>query len=414
MRRLRLRVCTVWTLAVLGMAMTPVRAEQPLLEEQKPPSGKGLVLSESQVRYCLAQIIRIDAVRPVLDPYEKAQVDYFNQVVADYNGRCASYRYRGDTLEREKAPIEANRVKIEIAARTEYGKRFVTATPPAKQVSAPRLSAATTAARPPAETSPAPRPSADAGGTVRGEAASAPGLRVASELATAPAVASSAASDNAPQREPIPTQETDPIAAPPAALEQQQPLPPESAPTARRPAPGEGDRRASTPSTVPPGALSRKTPDRLTTATADKRKSGKMPSAAPASAAPSTPPAQSASATTPTDKPAAIANAQPTADPDNAMERFTQQIQRIGSEVLDERDYPEAARNKNLGGTSLIEVRFATGGYVKSINLSRSSGVLALDDKALDLARALRFPDVPKELAESEFSVRFPIVFRPR
>ncbi len=413
MRRLRVRVCAAWTLALLIIVIFEVRADQALLEEQKPPTGKGLVLSESQVRYCLAQIIRIDAVRPVLDPYEKAQVDYFNQVVADYNGRCASYRYRGDTLEREKAPIEANRVKIEIAARTEYGKRFVTATPPAKQGTAPRLSAATTA-HPPAETMPA-RPSAGAGGTVRSEATSAPALRIEPELATPPATASTAraaANDNAQQREPIPTQETDPIAAPPPTLEQQQPLPPESAPTARRPAPGEGDRRASTPSTVAPGALPRKTQDHATAAAPDKRKSAKTATASATPTPPATPPAHAA-ATTPTDKSAVVANAQPTADPDDAMERFTQQIQRIGSEVLDERDYPEAARNKNVGGTSLIEVRFATGGYVKSINLSRSSGVLALDDKALDLARALRFPDVPKELTESEFSVRFPIVFRP-
>jgi len=40
-------------------------------QEERPPVGKGNVFSELQIRYCLAQIIRIEAVRTLVDRYKK-------------------------------------------------------------------------------------------------------------------------------------------------------------------------------------------------------------------------------------------------------------------------------------------------------------------------------------------------------
>ena len=55
---------------------------------------------------------------------------------------------------------------------------------------------------------------------------------------------------------------------------------------------------------------------------------------------------------------------------------------------------------------------YATGGYIKSINVGESSGYPALDERALDIARNTRFPNVPQELQSRDFVLRFPIVFR--
>src|SRR5882724_3150118 len=49
-------------------------------QEERPPVGKSNLFSEAQIRYCLSQIIRIQAVRTLVDRYRKAQVQYFNEL----------------------------------------------------------------------------------------------------------------------------------------------------------------------------------------------------------------------------------------------------------------------------------------------------------------------------------------------
>lgn len=99
---------------------------------------------------------------------------------------------------------------------------------------------------------------------------------------------------------------------------------------------------------------------------------------------------------------------------DAALARYTREIQRAGSRVLDERQYPKTARAQRLQGTTQIEVRFAVGGYIRSILLGESCGNSLLDEKALEIGRSIKFPHVPKELYAREFSVRFPITFQVR
>jgi TonB family protein len=96
------------------------------------------------------------------------------------------------------------------------------------------------------------------------------------------------------------------------------------------------------------------------------------------------------------------------------LSRYTRDIQRTGSRVLDERQYPGAAKGKGWTGTAQIEVRFAEGGFIRSIVLGESSGYPALDARALEIARTIMFPHMPKELYAREFAVRFPIAFKPR
>ncbi|OQX62711.1 MAG: hypothetical protein B5M56_05565 [Desulfococcus sp. 4484_241] len=77
---------------------------------EKPPVGTNHVHSVSQIRWCVRESIRIDTMRDLIDSNEG--VDKFNKIVADYNRRCGSYRYRIGTLDRARREVEANRSQI--------------------------------------------------------------------------------------------------------------------------------------------------------------------------------------------------------------------------------------------------------------------------------------------------------------
>ena len=83
------------------------------LEEVPPPIGTDHILSTAQLRYCLAESIRINAG----DPFTDHEVERFNQFVDDYNRRCGAYRYYPDALERARADIAPHRVRIEEEGR---------------------------------------------------------------------------------------------------------------------------------------------------------------------------------------------------------------------------------------------------------------------------------------------------------
>jgi protein TonB len=107
------------------------------------------------------------------------------------------------------------------------------------------------------------------------------------------------------------------------------------------------------------------------------------------------------------------ANAPAPAD-DPALGRYVREIQKMGARALDDRQVPEAARAKGWSGTAQIEVRFAEGGYIRSIVLAQSSGRAEFDAHALAIARGIMFPHVPKELASRDFSARFAIAYKAR
>src|SRR3954452_20479640 len=109
-----------------GAASHPLDgAPMPLTaDEALPPVGKGNLFSDGQVRYCLAQLLRVDAVRPLLNRYEREEVEQFNALVADFNARCGSYRYKDNALEESKAWLDDNRTLIERTARANYMMRF--------------------------------------------------------------------------------------------------------------------------------------------------------------------------------------------------------------------------------------------------------------------------------------------------
>jgi hypothetical protein len=80
--------------------------------ESKPFAGAGNVLESSQIRYCLAEDIRIQGAEKVLDKYDPTQIDKYNAMIDDYNLRCSNFRYRSGTLERIQAEVSARRSEL--------------------------------------------------------------------------------------------------------------------------------------------------------------------------------------------------------------------------------------------------------------------------------------------------------------
>lgn len=85
---------------------------------QKPPIGRGQVLSMAEIRWCLREDMRIDAQRPLIET--NAKVSSFNQSINDRNRRCGSFRYRRNNLELAKRQVEELRPKIEREARLRF------------------------------------------------------------------------------------------------------------------------------------------------------------------------------------------------------------------------------------------------------------------------------------------------------
>lgn len=72
---------------------------------QAPPVGSGNVFSVAEIRYCLALKQRVKGAQPVVDTYDREQVDRFNAMVDDYNGRCHDFRYHTGDLEQAERDV---------------------------------------------------------------------------------------------------------------------------------------------------------------------------------------------------------------------------------------------------------------------------------------------------------------------
>lgn len=87
--------------------------QPPSNTEEKPPVGTGHVLNASQIRYCLSEDIRVEAMRQSLNNYSERAVYAFNMAVNDYNSRCASFRYRAGALESVRRDVEARWAELQ-------------------------------------------------------------------------------------------------------------------------------------------------------------------------------------------------------------------------------------------------------------------------------------------------------------
>ena len=91
-------------------------------EETKPPVGQDLVFSTAQIRYCLAEDIRMDGAKSAVNNYSDSDVDRFNAMVADYNSRCGSFRYRRGALESARRDIEPYRSQLQAEGRGRFAR----------------------------------------------------------------------------------------------------------------------------------------------------------------------------------------------------------------------------------------------------------------------------------------------------
>jgi len=85
--------------------------------EEKPSPGVEQVLSYPQLRYCVAEDIRINAMKAMINEYESVEVAGFNRYVSDFNSRCVSFKYRNGSLESVQTSAAARRMSIEEEGR---------------------------------------------------------------------------------------------------------------------------------------------------------------------------------------------------------------------------------------------------------------------------------------------------------
>jgi len=77
--------------------------------EETPPVGTTFTLTQPQLRYCLAEEIRIIETKRIMDNSSQIQVDSFNAFINDYNSRCGRYKYDRSVRERARTETEARR-----------------------------------------------------------------------------------------------------------------------------------------------------------------------------------------------------------------------------------------------------------------------------------------------------------------
>jgi len=80
--------------------------------ELAPPIGTDNVLTRPQIRYCLAESIRLDGGKTYLEKKTRIDPTRFNAEVQDYNSRCSSFRYPTRIFDDVKASVESQRDQL--------------------------------------------------------------------------------------------------------------------------------------------------------------------------------------------------------------------------------------------------------------------------------------------------------------
>jgi len=111
--------------------------EPPRPAESQPPVGQSIVLSTAQIRYCLAEDIRMDAAKAVVNNYIDSDVDRFNAIAADYNSRCGNFRYRSGALESARRDIEPYRGQLQAEGRNRFARSPSSGSPSLQMPSRP-------------------------------------------------------------------------------------------------------------------------------------------------------------------------------------------------------------------------------------------------------------------------------------
>jgi hypothetical protein len=90
--------------------------------ESMPPVGTNQTLSSAELRYCLAEYIRLQGAQSAISDAKQSDLSLFRRMVDDYNSRCSSYRYRSGTLESARRDIEPNRERLRAEGAARFGR----------------------------------------------------------------------------------------------------------------------------------------------------------------------------------------------------------------------------------------------------------------------------------------------------
>lgn len=77
-----------------------------------PPVGDNRILSIGEIKYCLAEHIRLEAMQTVINTASHTEVNNFNLRIDDFNSRCSNYRYRQSDMETARSEVESNRFTL--------------------------------------------------------------------------------------------------------------------------------------------------------------------------------------------------------------------------------------------------------------------------------------------------------------
>jgi len=83
--------------------------------ETRPPVGQGLALNRAQVRYCVYQGERLEAMRSMTTT--NYQISQFNALIDDYNSRCSNYRYTSGVLSSVRREAQGKTAEFTADAR---------------------------------------------------------------------------------------------------------------------------------------------------------------------------------------------------------------------------------------------------------------------------------------------------------
>lgn len=81
------------------------------------------ILSVPEIRYCLAQKIKFEAIKLHIDNTSNEQIDKYNGMINDLNNGCGNFRYKEGDYTSAQADVETQRYKIEQEGIKEFFKK---------------------------------------------------------------------------------------------------------------------------------------------------------------------------------------------------------------------------------------------------------------------------------------------------
>jgi len=90
---------------------------------KKPLSGYGAELSLPEIRYCVAEKIKLQAIEVKIDNTSDEQINKYNSMIKDLNNKCGQYQYHENDLSTATNDVESHKVELIEKALKEFFPR---------------------------------------------------------------------------------------------------------------------------------------------------------------------------------------------------------------------------------------------------------------------------------------------------